>query len=48
MCLFLFTQQFASHIDEIKEMLTNNCISTQQVNIGIVIAHQAKIGDLVV
>jgi len=48
MCLFLFTQQFASHIDEIKEMLTNNYIWTQQVDIGIVIPHQAEIGDLVV
>jgi NADH dehydrogenase (ubiquinone) Fe-S protein 2 len=24
--IFLFTQQFASHIDEIEKMLINNCI----------------------
>ena len=40
--IFLFTQQFASRIDEIEEMLTNNRIWKQRlVDIGTVTAQQA-------
>ncbi len=40
--IFLFTQQFASLIDEIEEMLTNNRIWKQRlVDIGTVTAQQA-------
>lgn len=40
--IFLFTQQFASRIDELEEMLTNNCIWKQRlVDIGTVTAQQA-------
>nr|YP_010439856.1 NADH dehydrogenase subunit 7 [Ophioglossum vulgatum]UTD44902.1 NADH dehydrogenase subunit 7 [Ophioglossum vulgatum] len=40
--IFLFTQEFASRIDELEEMLTNNRIRKQQlVDIGTVTAEQA-------
>lgn len=40
--IFIFTQQFASRIDEIEEMLTNNRIRKQRlVDIGTVTAQQA-------
>jgi NADH dehydrogenase (ubiquinone) Fe-S protein 2 len=40
--IYLFIDQFASRIDEIEEMLTNNRISKQRlVNIGVVTAKEA-------
>ncbi len=47
--IFLFTQQFASRIDEIEEMLTNNRIWKQRL-VDIVLSLHSKlwIGDLVV
>ncbi|ERN18108.1 hypothetical protein AMTR_s03399p00004430 [Amborella trichopoda] len=41
--IYRFTQQFASRIDEMEEMLTNNRIWKQRlVDVGIVSAEQAK------